>query len=144
MWGTRDAVGGEEDKQSKVRPQNFERGQAVPTQIKAMAAGFYPFHPRDWFKLTVLRKTLHPPQHKREKRFRRNMAQNRASHSAEGLNLIPPCFFVLVLFKILQVLPECSRTTFAQNKKFCPNSVLWGPKAGCVVVTSDSPPYTKA
>jgi hypothetical protein len=38
-----------------------------------------------------------------------------------------------------QANPTCPRTTFAQNKKFCPKNVFLGP--GLAVVTS--PPYTK-
>jgi hypothetical protein len=62
-----------------------------------------------------------------------------ASHSAKGLTSIPLWFFVLVLCKMLPLLPECSRATFAQNKKFYPQNVFWGP--GLAVVTS--PPYRK-
>jgi hypothetical protein len=53
-----------------------------------------------------------------------------ASHSAEGLTLIPPWLFVLVLCQMPQLLPKFPRVTFAQNKKFCPKNVFWGPSLG--------------
>ena len=55
-----------------------------------------------------------------------------------GVNF-DPMIFVLVLCKMLQLLPKCSRTNFAQNKKFCPKNVFWGPRPAVVT----SPPYTK-
>jgi hypothetical protein len=47
--------------------------------------------------------------------------------SVEGLTSISLYFFVLVLCKMFQVIPQCSRWTFAQNKKFCRQNVFWGP-----------------
>jgi hypothetical protein len=44
--------------------------------------------------------------------------------------------FVLVLCKKPQLLPKYPRTTFAQKKKFYPQSVFFGAQAGCVDVTS--------
>jgi hypothetical protein len=37
---------------------------------------------------------------------------------------------------MLPLLPECSRTTFAQNKKFYPQKRVLGARAGCGGVTS--------
>jgi hypothetical protein len=42
-----------------------------------------------------------------------------------GVNF-DPMIFVLVLCKMLQLLPKCSRTNFAQNKKFCPQKRISG------------------
>jgi hypothetical protein len=47
--------------------------------------------------------------------------------------------FVLVLCKILPLLPEFSRATFAKNKKLYPHNAFWGPRPALVT----SPPYTK-
>jgi hypothetical protein len=46
-----------------------------------------------------------------------------------GAGFDPPTlwFFVPVLCKILPLLPECSRTAFAQNKSFTPETCFGGP-----------------
>ena len=58
------------------------------------------------------------------------------SHSAEGLTSIPLWFFVLVLYKMLPLLPECSGATFAKNKRFYPQKRVLGARAGCGDATS--------
>jgi hypothetical protein len=73
-----------------------------------------------WLGWACLAKTVRKPQH-------------------VGVNFDPPMFFLLVLCKILPLLPECSRATFAQNKKFNPQNVFWGPRLAVVM----SPLYTK-
>jgi hypothetical protein len=52
-----------------------------------------------------------------------------------GVNFDPPMVFVLILCKMLQLLPKCSRATFAQNKKFCPQKRIFGAWAGYGEVT---------
>jgi hypothetical protein len=59
-----------------------------------------------------------------------------ASRSTEGLTSIPLWFFVLVLWKMPQLLPKCPRATFAQNKKFYPQKRVFGAQVGCGDVTS--------
>jgi hypothetical protein len=61
------------------------------------------------------------------------------SPQRHGAGFNPPIIFCAcsrALWKMLQMVPKCSRTTFAQNKKFYPQNVFLG------FVTP--PPHTKA
>jgi hypothetical protein len=63
-------------------------------------------------------------------------AKQCASRCVEGLASIPLWFLCLFCECPSQVLPECPRTTFAQNEKFYPHNVLLGP--GLAVVCGDA------